>query len=609
LLALDNAEHLLDAAPLITALLHAAPGLVLLITSRERLQLHGEQLFPLGGLTMPADATLAERSDATRLFLQVARRASPSWTPAAGDLQAIAALCRLVGGMPLAIELAGAWTAVLSPEAILAELRRDLDMLSTTMRHTPERQRSVRAVLDATWRQLRPDLRAVFERLGVFRAGFTYQAAAGVAGATLRDLADLVAAAVLSYDPGRERYILHELLRQYAAARLALDARAEAAVFDAHASFFCTYLAEQVQGLRSSRQRTTQAALEQDQENISAAWRRAIRQRLLEFIGPAAHAMGLFYELRSDPLRGAAAFGGEVVALAEDSAVEHELRARLLTWRSAFLRPLGDLPEAERLARRALALLDQATERSAMWQTAQAHAQLRLALALDDLRGAEAQAEYEVALHHYHALGRAWEESYVLYHMAKLCCDLDQLEAARDHGRASLALRESCGDARGAAHTLQLLSRVCLAQGQLDEALSLARRCHVTFEQLGDRAGTAKGLRQLGMVLYRQGHVAEALRLAEQSLTIYQDLSLSAEMGTTHALISVICTTLGQAERAEEEARAALALHRRHPSALADDYAALGLALLAQGRAEQAEEALRLSAELHKQRGTHTSFG
>jgi tetratricopeptide (TPR) repeat protein len=289
--------------------------------------------------------------------------------------------------------------------------------------------------------------------------------------------------------------------------------------------------------------------------------------------------------------------------------VGHELRARLLTWRSAFLRPLGHLSEAERLARGALALLGQATERSAMWQIAQAHAHLRLALALDDLRGAEAQAEYELALHHYHALGRVWEESYVLYHIAKLCCDLDQLETATSYSRASLALRESCGDARGAAHTLQLLSRVCLAQGQLGEALSLAHRCHAAFEQLGDRAGTAKGLRQLGMVLYRQGQYAEALRLAEQSLAIYHDLGLSAEMGMTHTLISVVQTTLGQAERAGAEAHAALALHQQHPSARADDYAALGFALRAQGREQEAEEALRLSAELHEQRGRSTGAG
>jgi predicted ATPase/transcriptional regulator with XRE-family HTH domain len=555
LLVLDNAEHLLDAAPLFTTMLSGAPGVVLLVTSRERLQVRGEQLFPLGGLTIPADPALAGHSEATGLFLQVARRASPYWAPAAADHRAIAAICRLTGGMPLAIELAGAWAAVLAPAAILTELRRGLDILATEMRDAPARQRSVRAVFDSTWRQMRRESQAVFARLAVFRGGFTYQAAADVASATLRDLADLAAAALLSYDPDRERYTFHELLRQYAAAQLAQNPPAETAVLDAHAEFFCTYVAQLVPDLRGSRQRAARSALEAEQENIGAAWRRAVRQQRIELLAASTPALGLFYMLRADTVRGAAAFDDEVAELAENPLVEPALRARLLAWRSTFLRPLGHLHEAERLARRALELLDEAPEASDTWRVAAAHAHLNLALAVDDLRGAEARAEYDLALHGYRALGRAWEESYVLYHIAGLCCDLDQLEAAMRYGRASLALRESYGDPRAVAHTLQLLSRVCVAIGQLDEALTLAHRCRATFEQLGDRPGVAKGLRQLATVLYWHGRFAEALPLAEQSLAIYQDLGLSIEMGTVHALISLVCAALGQAQPAEEGAR------------------------------------------------------
>jgi predicted ATPase len=603
LLVLDNAEHLLDAAPLLTAMLHTAPGLVLLITSRERLQLHGEQLFPLGGLAVPAERLLAEHSDATRLFVQVARRTSPTWAPAAGDLESIATICYLTGGMPLAIELAGAWTAVLTPGAILSELRRDLGMLSSTMRDAPERQRSVRAVFDATCRQMRPELEAVFVRLAVFRAGFTYRAAADVAGATLRDLADLVAAAVLSYDSVRERYTLHELLRQYAAERLVQNAAAEAAALDGHAAFFCGYVAEHAPKLRGLGQGAAQFALEYEQENIGAAWRRAVRQRRLDLIDMAAHALGLFYEQRADTVRGAAIFDEEAATLAEESALRAELRARLLTWRSAFLRPLGSLSEAEQLARHALELLDQAPEANDTWRAATAHAHLRMALAIDDLRGAEAMTGYETALEHYRALGRVWEQSYVVYHIARLYCDLDQPEAAARYGRASMGLREACGDARGGAHTLQLMSRICIARGELDEALLLAQRCRAVFEQLNDRAGVAKGLRQLGMALYWHGRFAEALPLAEQSLAIYHDFGLSIEMGVVHALVSLLRTALGQAEGAEEDARLAVALHQQHPGALAEDHAALGFALLAQGRDREAEAVLRTSVALHQQLG------
>jgi tetratricopeptide (TPR) repeat protein len=328
-----------------------------------------------------------------------------------------------------------------------------------------------------------------------------------------------------------------------------------------------------------------------------------VQQRRLDLIDMAAHALGLFYEQRADTVRGAAIFDEQAAKLAEVSGVRAELRARLLTWRSAFLRPLGHLPEAERLARRALELLDQAPEANETWRAATAHAHLRMALAIDDLRGAEAMTGYETALDHYRALGRVWEQSYVVYHIARLYCDLDQPEAAARYGRASLALREACGDARGGAHTVQLMSRICIARGELDEALMLAHRCRALFEQLSDRAGVAKGLRQISIALYWHGRFVEALPLAEQSLAIYQDFGLSIEIGVVHALISLLHTALGQAEAAEEHARLAIALHQQHPGVLAEDNAALGFALLVQGRDQEAEAVLRTSVALHRQLG------
>jgi tetratricopeptide (TPR) repeat protein len=324
-----------------------------------------------------------------------------------------------------------------------------------------------------------------------------------------------------------------------------------------------------------------------------------VRQRRRGLLELAAHALGLFYEQRADTVRGAAIFDEEAAALAEGQLLPIELRARLLTWRSAFLRPLGQPAEAERLARRALDLLQQAPEASDAWRAATAHAHLRMALAIEDLRGAEAMAEYATALDDYRALGRIWEQSYVVYHIARLHCDLDQLQAAAHYGQASLALREACEDARGTAHTLQLISRICLARGELAEALALAQRCRASFEQLNDRAGIAKGLRQQAIVLYWHGRFAEALPLAEQSLAIYHEFSLSIEIGVVQALIGSIHTALGQAERAEGAARAAIALHQQHPGALAEDNAALGFALLAEGRDREAEAALRAAVALH----------
>jgi predicted ATPase/DNA-binding XRE family transcriptional regulator len=602
LLVLDNAEHLRGAVPLLDAILRAAPGVALLVTSRERLGLHGEQLFPLGGLIIPADPALAKRSDATQLFLQAARRVRPLWQPSAEDYLAIRSICRLVGGMPLAIELTGAWAAVLPPPTILAELRRSWDLLTTATRELPERQRSVRAVLDAAWQQMRPQLRDVFARLAVFQGGFTREAAAAVSNASLADLADLASAALVHHYPERDRYLLHELLRAYAAERLGEDAAVAAEVRAAYANFFCDYVAHYAPELRGAGAGAARRALEDEQENIEAAWHHAVERRLFALLDRVTQPLGQFYELRADTVRGAAAFDEAVAHLGEDNTVASLLRAHLLTWRSAFLRPLGQLAEAEWLARRAIELLDGDAPCGEAEHAARAHAYTRLATAIQAQRGADARAAYEAALAGYRATRRTWEESYVLYHLAGLSADLGQLSQAMEYGQASFALREASGDKRSLAHTLQLLSQLQLTMGELDTALVQAEECYIAFEQLGEEAGIAKGLRQRGIALYWHGRFAEALALAEQSAAIYDDLGLTIELGNSQTLTSLACTALGRAEAAEAAGQAAIALHHT-AGLLAHDHTALGLALLAQDRHTAAEQALRASLALHQQIG------
>jgi tetratricopeptide (TPR) repeat protein len=441
----------------------------------------------------------------------------------------------------------------------------------------------------------------VFARLAVFQGGFTRETAAEVAGAALADLADLALAALVHHRPGDDRYTLHELLRAYAVERLA-EEQADTAARDAHAAFFCAYVAQHAPELRAPRQYTARLALEREQENIAVAWRWAVDQRLVAQLNASAQPLGLFYELRADALRGAAAFDDAVARLGEDAGLAPLLRARLLTWRSAFLRSRGELAEAERTARRALELLDSAPERGEAWQATRAHACTRLAITVQAQRGGEAAPAYEAALAGYRAAGRPWEESFVLYHLARLSADLGRLTLAAQYAQASLELRAASGDARSLAHTLQLLSQIQIMMGALPQALARAEECHITFRGLGEEAGIAKGLHQRGVVLYWHGRFAEALALAEQSATIYDDLGLALEVGTSQTLMGLAYVALGQAEAAEATARAAIGLHQQ-PGLLADDYHALGLGLLARGRAVAAEEALRTSLMLYRQIG------
>ena len=170
LLILDNFEHLLDGAALVTTMLAAAPGVKVLATSREALSLREEWLYPLKGLATPPSvyATSLEDYEAVQLFLSHARRVQPHFD-LANEHESVIRICMMTAGLPLAIELAASWLKGLSVAHIAQEMQRNLDFLSTTTRNVEERHRSMRAVFDQSWTLLSENERLIFARLSVFR--------------------------------------------------------------------------------------------------------------------------------------------------------------------------------------------------------------------------------------------------------------------------------------------------------------------------------------------------------------------------------------------------------------------------------------------------------
>jgi predicted ATPase/DNA-binding SARP family transcriptional activator len=332
LLVLDNYEHLLsgeesdrrDGYGLVTQLVAAAPQVKLLITSRSRLNVRAEWLAPLEGMQTPGDLEREDakedeehearrtRSDAlgssrfvdfaplrdfvfqtspdlehysaTALFLACARRIRPDFRPTADDAQLIAHICRLLGGMPLAIELAAAWVRVLPLAEIARRLETGLDLLATTQRDVSPRHRSMRAAFDHSWRLLSARERGILRQLAVFRGGCTAEAAAAVAGANLLDLSGLADKSWLRVGPDG-RYDLHELVRQYCAEKLAAEHELETGetpdqVCDRHATHFLARLAAQQQ-IVSTWQDRFQPLLP-DWENFNALWRHCVERNQFE---------------------------------------------------------------------------------------------------------------------------------------------------------------------------------------------------------------------------------------------------------------------------------------------------------------------------------------
>ncbi|GAA3958543.1 hypothetical protein GCM10022629_85870 [Amorphoplanes auranticolor] len=238
LLVLDNLEHLTGAAATIAELLRRSPATQILATSRRRLALGAEWLVEVAGLPCPppgAGARAAEY-EAVQLFDERARLLRPGYATGSGD-EDVARLCRLVAGVPLAIELAARWVRGAGPQAIADRLAAGPDLLRTTSADVEPRHRSLRTVIDWSCELLTDEERGVLRRLSVLRGGFDLAAAAAVADADLPLLTALVDHSLVTVGPDG-RYSMHELLRQYAAELLAADPAEESRTRRRHAGHF-----------------------------------------------------------------------------------------------------------------------------------------------------------------------------------------------------------------------------------------------------------------------------------------------------------------------------------------------------------------------------------
>lgn len=254
LLVLDNVEHVPDAAETVRTILGRAPGVQVLVTTRQAMNLQGEWRYEVQGLGVPAvSRDDAADADAVRLFAHRARQARTDFS-LERDLPSVVRICELLDGSPLAIELAASWTSTLDAAEIVEEIMRNLDFLSTTQRDVPERHRSMHAVFEESWRLLDEADRAAFARLSVFRGGFSREAAQAVAGTTLPVLSSLVDKSLLRRAPDG-RFEMHELLRQFAGARLEETPEAVEQAMEAHGRYYVGMLVARRDDLAGSRRR------------------------------------------------------------------------------------------------------------------------------------------------------------------------------------------------------------------------------------------------------------------------------------------------------------------------------------------------------------------
>src|SRR3954454_8653739 len=270
LLVLDNFEHLVGGADLLGEIIGRAPGVELLTTSRERLNVQSEWVLDVHGLGLVENGDGG--SGALRLFVERARQGEPGFSlDDSAELDHACRICRLVEGLPLGVELAASWVSMLSCAEIADEIEQNIDFLATSMRDVPERHRSLRAAFDQSWRLLSGEQQDVLARLSVLRGDYGREAAAAVAGADLRLLSVLVSKSLVRRSDFA-RYELHELLRQYASEKLAAEsADAVAATRERHARFYLRVLNERRPALAGAGVVEVRDELRREVDNLRAA--------------------------------------------------------------------------------------------------------------------------------------------------------------------------------------------------------------------------------------------------------------------------------------------------------------------------------------------------
>jgi predicted ATPase/class 3 adenylate cyclase len=555
LLVLDNFEHLVEGAGLVTRVIEGASNVEILTTSRERLNVQSEWVLDVDGLRIAVNGNGHRADGALRLFEERARQVDASFELGKEERPHAVRVCRLVDGMPLGIELAAAWVSMLPCGEIADEIERTIGFLETSMRDVPERHRSLRAVFDHSWRLLTEEQRRCFRQLAVFRGPFTRDAAAAVAGADLGLLAELVSKSLVRrLELGR--YELHELVRQYAADRLAEEA---GEVRERHARFYVGRLLDRRGALTGPQMSEARDELRGDVPNLRSTIEWAATQWSEDDARSAFHALSEFYVAHSWPegletFEHIAELLGYSPAAAFDAPKAPSVLLSALAGQVCFASYVGHDEAQDALARTC------AAELRARGLTQERGACL-LALGtnacyIDDYPEAVTFLEESVAVTR--AAGDGWSEMAALSWLGFVRLLQDELGAARTAFESSYQVALDMGQPLMLAFALSKLGLLADASGDYAEAIRLHTKANGYFETLGDRGGSGYALSRASVSAYCLGDYEEALELGRAGHDAFADVNHRWGMIGAACRVGFALVALGDSDGARERLRWAL---------------------------------------------------
>ena len=547
LLVLDNLEHLLadpagaDLLQLIKALLHRAPGVRLLVTSRERLRIQAERTFELGGLSTPNQSASVERSDAALLFVQRAQGVAGQFALTPDNRDAIARICNLLDGSPLAIELAAAWVRALSCDEIAAEIEHSMDFLALSDRDMPDRHRSLRAVFDHSWALLSEAERRVLSRLSVFRGGCSRDAAEAVAGATLPVLAALIDKSLLRRTPAG-RFELHESVRQYAHAQLTQSGDLDAAQ-QQHARHYLAYAEGAERRFYSAETPLLRDRFEPDADNFRLAFEWGLsepgEQTAPDLALRLAAALTRFWYTLPNWREG---WQSLQRALTLTPSPDEALWARAQLGLGTFEHAWGQYPAAMAHFEAVRTVFARAGDD---WYEAWVDGQIfQCHIALGQVDAAEQSALR--SLTRFRKLGDQWPIGVVTWQLGNVAKARQDYAAATLLARESLSIFQRLNDPSCTALSLILHAEVAQLQNDFTEAEQFYQRGLALCEAAHNREGVAWVQQKLAEAALGQGHLRQAAALFQASLSFRLSVGHDEAAYEMFQALAVVAAQLGR---------------------------------------------------------------
>jgi predicted ATPase/DNA-binding SARP family transcriptional activator len=601
LLVMDSFEAVLPGATWISEILRVAPQVKFLVTSRASLNISNEQVFTLEGMPVPEVGELeqVEQFDSVQLFLTFARHRQSTFTLDEYSRPGMVSICRLLHGLPLGLLLASSWVDSYSINEIAEQIEHNLDFLEVDWCDIPARQRSLQATFEYSWNLLTQDEQRFFTALAVFNGSFSIQAVRQVAGSSARLLQSLVDKCLVNHTAA-DRYQIHDLVHQFVTQHLEQDPGYLFDIHTRHSHFYLEALEDWGKDLKSARQREALEAMEQEVENLRAAWRWAVTTQDWRDIARGLQGMVWYADLRFRFQEGERACRTALDRLPSQTFTQ--LLSELIIWQAHFLRRLGQEKHARQILQEVLRQMLVLQKQGDDIRSEQAQVLYELGELNINTDREMARSYYQQSLEIFQDLGDRENSGKVLSHVGEVVHHAGEYAMAGRLLSQALPLLQASGEPRRLASNLRWLGFNEIRQGRIAEGEPYIRQAIEVRKQIGDLSGAAQSQDDYATVLAWRGRYQEAIELFGQCLPVYEELGMHEKVTWVLAILGLVNNFISLYDEARRVSLRCvqLASEMNYPRELALGYVGQSQADLGEGKFSDALQHLLQAIQVER---------